>query len=373
MKILVVTHYFASHRGGIEIVAGELARRYAAEGHEVKWAASAIGEAPLDETGVEPLPMQSWNLLEDRLGVPFPIWSPGSMIRLERAIRWADAVHIHDSLYPSSFAAAILSRRARKQVVITQHIGLVPYESRLLRGLMKLGNATVGRWTLRRADHVAFVSETVRRFFADRLPLPNALLVQNGVDSALYEPASDSRRQAVREALGIPPGVRLLLFVGRFVEKKGLPFLGRLAREIPEADWIFAGWGPLDPDEWRLPNVRVLRNRSGQDLVELYQAADLLVLPSVGEGFPLVVQEAMACGTPALISRETAEGVPGGLEVLWHEDIRTTDPKHWANRIRRLLADGQDLRRSRLASLEFARNHWDWSVATKTYLGLLRS
>ena len=56
--------------------------------------------------------------------------------------------------------------------------------------------------------------------------------------------------------------------------------------------------------------MSVHRNLSQAELPPLYQAADLLVLPSVGEGFPLVVQEAMACGTPALVGDETAAGCP---------------------------------------------------------------
>jgi glycosyltransferase involved in cell wall biosynthesis len=369
MRIALVTHYYPAHRGGIELVAAELARRLAAaHGAAISWHASDCDPAPAI-AGVACEPARAWNGIERRAGVPYPIWSPGALRRLARAARAADAVHLHDCLYLPNLVAYAAARLAGRPVLVTQHIGPVPYRNPALRVLQVAAYRTLGRMVLGGAAQVVFVSDTVRRYFSSfvsfRAP-PE--LVASGVDTALFQPASDARRAALRRELGAAPDAPLLLFVGRFVEKKGLPLLRQLAERMPQARWLFAGWGPLDPAAWRLPNVQVLHGLSGSTLAPLYQAADLLVLPSVGEGFPLVVQEAMACGTPALVSEATASGSPAAAGLLAAGRLGgSDDAERWMAGIGTLLRS-PDLR-PRVAA--FARENWSWDVCAGHYAGVL--
>jgi glycosyltransferase involved in cell wall biosynthesis len=322
------------------------------------------------------VPAGSCNILERAVGVPYPIWSPAALVRLVRAVRSADVVHVHDCLYLPVLVAYAAARWGRRRpVVVTQHIGHVPYRNPILRAAHAAANRLFGAWVLGGAEQVVFESESVRAYFTQRVRFraPPAL-IENGVDTGVFRPCSAAERLEHRVKLGIPAGKPLLLFLGRFVEKKGLGVLRELTARIPQAHWLFAGWGPMDPAEWQRPNVSVVRSPGQQDLPPLYQAADLLVLPSVGEGFPLSVQEAMACGTPALIGEETAAGSPEARGTLLSErvgDAGTT--ARWAERIQALLAAPGKLDSLRPRVAAFAAAHWSWERCVARYAALLRA
>jgi phosphatidylinositol alpha-1,6-mannosyltransferase len=375
MQVVLVSHYYPAHRGGIELVAGELAARLAARhGIRLEWHASDCDSAPV-LPGVRCVPARTCNLIERRLGVPYPLWSPAALRRLAGAVRKADAVHLHDCLYLPNVVASLAARLARRPVLVTQHIGMVPYRNPILRVLMVSAYRSLGRVVLGSAGRVAFVSDVVRSYF-DRFVQFRAppVLLPNGVDTRIFHPAEPAARAGIREELGVASGQPLLLFVGRFVEKKGLLLLRELASALPGARWVFAGWGPLDPQGWQCANVAVARERSGASLASLYQAADLLVLPSRGEGFPLVVQEAMACGTPAIVSAETAAGCPGAAGLLLAEalDPAPAAPR-WTARLRELLGSAGPLAALRPRVAEYARETWSWERCAARYAELLEA
>ena len=362
LRIVLVTHYYPAHRGGVERVAGLLAERLA-DRFQITWHASDCDPPPAH---IRSVPARSWNVTERRLGVPYPLWSPGAVRRLGESIRDSDLVHLHDCLYQPTILAYCGARLAGKPVLVTQHLGEVPYRNPLLRAAMSSANRIFGRLVLGGACRVVFESASVKRYFERfvRFRKP-PVLIPNGVDTTQFKPAEN--RAALRAQLRVPAQGPLLLFIGRFVEKKGLRILEELTSRLPQAHWLFAGWGPLDPARWRRANVTVIHSPSPDDIAPLYQAADLFVLPSVGEGIPLALQEAMACGTPALVGDETAAGVPGADELLLHEPPADVD--RWEARIRVLLPALEQMR-PRVAA--FAREHWAWERCTERYAELLR-
>ena len=369
MRLLLINTFYPSHRGGLEIVAGRLAHELARRGVDVTWMAD--GAPPAEAAAVDSRltchPVRAFNGLEARFGIPWPVWSPGTIRRLVRRAGDASVLHAHDCLYFSSVAALVAARWWRRPILLTQHIDLVPYANPLLRGLMALLNQVLGRLVLGRADAVVFCSAKVRAYFEGFVRFRRApLLIPNGLDARLFTVLGPEGRSALRERLRLGGGRRTVLFVGRYVEKKGLHRLRALAAALPEVDFVCAGSGPLAPAAWGLANVRDLGSQPQEALVPYYQAADLLALPSVGEGFPLVVQEAMSCGTPALVSPDTAAGDPRALPWLVTSSL---EPAALLAATRHALAAATPARRAEIAAA--ARTLWSWEATTDAYEAIL--
>lgn len=368
-RLLVISPYYASHGGGVEIVAGQLAYRLAARGFEVTWVASDTD--PIAEGGaVRYIPMPSCNAIEKRTGVPVPVWTVGALRRLWRAVRGCDVVLMHESLYVANLVAAAYARVLGKPLLVVQHVGEVPYRNRILRLIVGAGNATAARFVHLCATRVVFVSAVVQDYFrSSAARARRGLLIPNGFDSALFHPGAEGEQGRARERLGIDGDRPVLLFVGRFVEKKGLPLLEQLARGRPGWQWIFIGDGPLDPSRWRLSQARVVRRISQEQLADWYRAADILVLPSVGEGFPLVVQEAMACSLPVAVASETARALEGVEQLVFSERIDEDAPRRWLVLLDRALASDLPARRTQVA--RFALAHWSWNRCVEEYSQLI--
>lgn len=357
MRFLTVSAFFESHGGGIEIVAGALARALAARGHESRWAATSIDAAPTDGA-TTPVVLGAVDPLEKIAGLPMPLPSPAALARLDREVAASDIVLIHDALYAPSIAAALSARRHGKPWLLIQHIGAIPYAKWHLRAAMGAANALATRPMLKAASQLLFISDTVRAQFADlRFARPPQLMF-NGVDSVLFRPADPAERDALRRQWDMVPDRRNLLFIGRFVEKKGLAVLHELARRRPDVLFLMAGGGPIDPAEWGLANVRLLGKLNREEVAGLTRAADALILPSAGEGFPLVIQEAMASGLPVYCGSESAYADPMASPFLAHAAVDLTDPAGTAARFDALL--DQPYAPDRLALSTYARDHYSW-------------
>jgi D-inositol-3-phosphate glycosyltransferase len=305
MHVLLVSHYTLPHIGGIEVLVDQLGACLQEGGHTVTVVSSRAG-GPREETRgrlrIKRVP--AWNVLERLLHVPYPLFAPALISTLARAVREADVVHVHGILYLSSLCALWWAWWLEKPLVLTEHVGFVPYRNRLLSALQRLALAAAAWLFLRRADAVITYNSVVQDWIKRHTPNPERLhFIRNGIDLDSFHPAATEERAAARLRLGLDSKRPLALFVGRFVEKKGVDTL--LDAADGSFDLLLCGRGEL-PAERMKPAVRVLRDVPREQMPTVYRAADVFVLPSCGEGFPVATMEAMASGLPVIAVHDPA-------------------------------------------------------------------
>lgn len=215
-----------------------------------------------------------------------------------------DVVHIHN-IGPGMFAP--LLRMMRLPVVLTYHSP--NYEHSKWNAPARWLLRQCERLSLRFSNRVIFVN---RHQMEKCGALDKSVFIPNGID-----PVSRSSSISFLGHHGICPG-EYLLAVGRLTPEKGFEYLVQAANSLPQVTQVVIA-GASDHDSAYREMLEKLDTGSkvvftgfttGEDLRQLYSHARAFVLPSVNEGFPMVLLEAMAYGLPILCS-----DIPGTRQV----------------------------------------------------------
>jgi glycosyltransferase involved in cell wall biosynthesis len=267
-------------------------------------------------------------------------------------------------LYPDAVAAATLATRLGRPFVVTARGSDVNLIAQMPGPRKRIVAA------LARAGRVIAVSQALKHALVQIGVRPDAIeVLRNGVDMTLFRPGN---RETVRRALGVGQAP-LIATVGNLLELKGHDLVLKAAHRIPGAHVVVVGRGPekvrlatLVRELHMQDRVQFLDNLPQTDLAGVYSAADVLGLGSTREGWPNVLLEAMACGTPVV-----ATDVGGVREIVTDGHVGQTvagrDPGEFAAALRRFLG-GQ--RRAP----ELVRSHasrFAWSPIVHRYYDIL--
>jgi len=183
-------------------------------------------------------------------------------------------------------------------------------------------------------DRVICVSAAVRDSFAHvGVPPEKLRVVRNGIRP---RPAECSAAEA-RSRLGIPASTGIVLTIGRLIDVKAYPYLleavPAVVQRHPDVCFLWVGSGPQEQElreRVQALGLEEVVHLAGQrsDMPDLLAAADLFVLPSLVEGLPLGVLEAMAAGLPVVGTRVsgTSEVVVDGVTGRLVAPGRLTGP-----------------------------------------------
>lgn len=283
--------------GGAERHVAGLALALAQKGYGVEVACSVNGalSEPLETTGVPVRPLAG-GLVKRRVSLTYAR-------RLRKLVteRRFDLVHAH--VYASAVAAAGATIDTGVPLVITEHTEAL-WQSRLARA--------ISGWASRRAQRTIAVSSVIRERLVQRdgVPPERITFIPNAI-------VPGERPGAPPE---LPAGLRerpVVGIVARLQPEKGVTNFvkaaARVARSVPEARFVVVGDGPLREELSVLAGqvgvrdqVHFLGVRS--DVKGLMALMNVIAVPSLSEGSPLVTLEAMAAGIPVVASE--VGGIP---------------------------------------------------------------
>jgi glycosyltransferase involved in cell wall biosynthesis len=246
-----------------------------------------------------------------------------SLIRFVARLRRSFPFEVIDAhfAFPDGLGATLLAKLFACPVVVTLRGSIVRLSGyRLHRPQL--------RWALRHADRVTAVSESLKGVAVGLgIPAHRVRVIPNGVDHTTFSPME--RRQA-RQLCGLPESATILLTVAGLYEGKGqhtvidaLPFL---TDRYPEVLYVMVG-SPRRGETYQRRLQTAIRKlgldrhvlfagpRPHAELRRWFSAADVSVLATQSEGWPNVLLESLACGTPVV-----ATHVGGAPEIVRHRE-----------------------------------------------------
>lgn len=369
MKVLHVVPAVAPRYGGPSEAAIRMAAALSTEGAEILLATT-------DADGPGRLPVATGSVLDYR-GVPtifFPRL-PGESLKLSPSLaRWLrgnaggfDLLHVHSVFSHASIAAGAAARDAGVPYIV-RPLGQLDGWSLAQHALRKRAFlATVGRRLLRGAAVLHWTDES-EQAAVPRLVRPGpGFVVPLGVDDALFQESAPSSR------------AKVILFLSRLHPKKNVEGLLEAFRDVGV---VAAGWSLVIAGDGEDDYVQDLRTRvaaesragrvelagwlGGDEKIRALKRAAVLVLPSRQENFGIAVAEAMAAGTPAIVTAAVAlAGAIARARAGW---VVPDGPTGLRDALAEAMLSEDERRRRGEAARDLAMRRFRWSAVAKAMM-----
>lgn len=272
-------------------------------------------------------------------------WDPRLKPRLRELFRRYKPAIVHSYMFGFDHAVNVAARAEGVPVVISSRRQIATWKKPRHIRLQKKGNALV--------DAIVANSHAVAEFAAQQEgeSVENYTVILNGIDVDCFQ--STINLVQIRKRYHIPDGRKIVGIVANFSPVKDHALFVDMARTLLErrddAHFVMAGKGPLmDEIGARIERYGMQSCVTGlatiSELHDVYRMLDVCVLTSRAEGFPNVVMEALATGTPMVAARV------GGVPELIEDGVTGTlidsrDPEVFARAVERYLDDPDEAQR----------------------------
>jgi glycosyltransferase involved in cell wall biosynthesis len=370
MKILQVAPYFTPYLGGQEKYIHHLSKKLVKNKQEVTVLTSNYPETSPYEF-MDGIKVVRKDILMKPLRNPI---SPG-FLRLNKISKEYDVIHLHNEYsFPVMIAAALKNKKT--PLILTNHLGQLNFENKLKNKIGNIYLKTVGKWIWRKCDAIIALSDSQKEFLTSIEPEISSKIhvVPNAID--LDSLKQSSLRIGENKFLEDQKNFTLL-YVGQLIKRKGLKWLilaiNILKNEFPQLKLVLVGDGE-DREyfqkmvtQLKLENHIEFKGRieDTNELVVLYKYSNAFVLPSLSEGLPTVILEALYFGLPII-----GTNIPGIQEFNKYTNlVPPRDEEELAKAIKSLLNSNSPVEKHSLAveSRKMVENEYNWEVVAREY------
>jgi glycosyltransferase involved in cell wall biosynthesis len=374
MKIAHISGFYKPSIGGVEKVMEELAIRQARDGHEVHVFCSDFDKNRIledkEETidGIHIHRCRLWFKIS-QFGLIFP--SMYKKLVKEHKNKPFDIVHSHNFGHLHFVQASKFARKYNIRHVHTTHCPWTSANRSLLGQIgVFVSYNLFSKKAMKYVDKVIAITPWELEFI-EKYGGKEIEIIPNGMPKRLLEKIKDNDFKKKYKIKG-----KMVLFFGRLNITKGPEHFVKIAKIIlkhrNDVTFVIRG-----PDEGLRQVVRDLignepriilldETTDKSEVIKMYQAADVFVMPSYREGLPLCLFEAMACRLPIVAS--PVNGIPFEMKDKVNGFlVNYGDDKGFAERIEKLLDNA--ILRKKISKTNFEKaKQYDWDIIYKRYM-----
>lgn len=222
---------------------------------------------------------------------------PGLFRALKNNKNSFDIMHAHSHLFFSTNQCAFIRKRNSTPLVITNH-GLI--SQTVPMWMQDIYLPTMGKWTFQSADKIITYTDEGKSSMVKLGIDPEKIeVIHNGIDTELFSPNYEEKKR------------KQLLWVGRYIYGKGVEYLIKafkiVSDQYDDLNLLMVGDGPLREDiEEQIKDLGLNKKINikifvpNVEIPDLYRNSDIFILPSLEEGVPRTILEAMSCEIPVV-------------------------------------------------------------------------